>query len=147
MRENLAYRTNLHFGSIFDIQICSCLKKIFTASYDGSVYVNELYVRQNGEYKFYNRFSEFKGIKPKIDAIVPISELYEFKITEIKTIDAKVEMLIRNKNHLEKSNKDNLEVKRSDYETDLKSLEDQVIEPLKYFIKINIFFLLTNSEK
>jgi len=130
-REFLMYRTNLHFGSIIDIQVLTNLSYIFTASNDGSVYYNEYFVKQAGEYNFYNKLHDYFGPKPKIDKIINISDLFHFKINEIRDIDLKVENLIKNKNLLEKSNKDNLEIKRADYEDELKALENQVIYLLK----------------
>lgn len=125
-RENLMYRTNLHFGSIINMQVLNNLSFVFTASSDGSVYFNELFVKQAGEYRFYNKLFDFFGNKPKMDSIINVSDLFKFNIGEIRAIDFKVESLIKTKNMLEKSNKDNLELKRNDYEKDLKSMEEQV---------------------
>lgn len=125
-RENLMYRTNLHFGAIANMQVLNNLYYVFTASSDGSVYCNEFFVKQAGEYRFYNKLFDFSGSKPKVESVIKISDLFNFNINEIRAIDAKVESLIKTKNMLEKSNKDNLELKRADYEKDLKSLEDQV---------------------
>jgi len=125
-RENLMYRTNLHFGSIISIQVLNNLSYVFTASSDGSVYCNELFVKQAGEYKYYNKLFDFLGNKPKVDSVINISDLFNFNVNEIRAIDSKVESLIKTKNTLEKSNKDNLELKIGDYEKDLKSLENQV---------------------
>lgn len=136
-RENLMYRTNLHFGPITNIQVLNNLSYVFTASSDGSVYCNELFVKQGGEYRFYNKLFDFFGTKPKMDSVVNISDLFNFNINEIRAIDSKVESLIKTKNMLEKSNKDNLELKRADYEKDLKSLEDQVTIQLN---SLNLFF-------
>jgi len=126
-REGLMYRTNLHSGPIIDLQVLNNLSYVFSASHDGSVCYNELYVRQGGEYKFYNKLYDFHGIKPKMDTVINLSDLFDYNFNEIRAIDSKVDNLIKNKNLLEKSNKDHLEVKRADYEKDLKSLEDQVI--------------------
>jgi len=131
-RENLMYRTNLHFGSILSLHVLNNFSYVFTAASDGSVYFNELFVKQAGEYRAYNKLFNFFGIKPKMDSFIYISDLFSFNINEIRTIDSKVASLIKNKNLLEKSNKDNLQLKREDYEKDLKSLEDQV----------NFFFFL-----
>lgn len=125
-RENLMYKTNLHFSSIINIQVLNNLSYIFTASSDGSVYYNELFVKQGGEYRFYNKLFDFSGNKPKMDSVINISDLFNFNINEIRAIDSQVESLIKTKNTLEKTNKDNLELKKADYEKDLKSLENQV---------------------
>ncbi len=126
-REGLMYITNLHFGPIIGLQVLNNLSYLFTASNDGSVYFNEFYVRQGGEYRFFDKLLEFNGPKPKMDTVINISDLFYYNINEIRGIDSKVESLIKNKNLLEKSNKDQLELKKTDYEKDMKSLEEQVI--------------------
>ena len=75
---------------------------------------------------FYNKLMDFNPIKSKFDPLTEISDLFEFKINEIRSIDSKVENLIKNKTFLEKSNKDTIENKKQDYEKEIKILEDNV---------------------
>lgn len=126
IREYLTFLTNLHSGPIMNLTILNSSKFLITASSDGSIYLNEFYVRYGTEYMQYNKLMDFNPIKSKFEPITEISDLFEFKINEIRAIDNKVESLIKNKTFLEKSNKDTIENKKSDYEKEIKILEDNV---------------------
>lgn len=128
IREYLMFLTNLHSGPIVNLSVLNSMKYLISCSTDGSIYINEFYVRYGTEYMFYNKLMDFNPIKSKFEPITEISDLFEFKINEIRSIDYKVENLIKNKTFLEKSNKDTIENKKTDYEKEIKILEDNVIK-------------------
>ena len=126
IRDYLIFLTNLHSGPVMNISILNSSKYLITCSTDGSIYLNEFYVRYGTEYMFYNKLMDINPLKSKFEPVTEISDLFAFKINEVRSIDHKVDNLIKNKTFLEKSNKDTIENKASDYDKDIKTLEDNV---------------------
>jgi len=132
IRDYLIFITNLHSGPVINLTLLDSLKHLITCSTDGSIYVNEFYVRYGTEYSFYNKLTDFNILKSKFEPLTDISDLFEFKINEIRSIDNKIENLIKNKTFLERSNKDTLENKKLENEKEIKILEDNV--KINYFL-------------
>ncbi len=135
LKSNLLFEISLHTSPIIDVYVTNSLKYLISASNDGSFYYSELRVDFFGSLKCYNILAENDKIKPKMEIFIGLNEIFQYKTVEIRNADSSAEVLKKKKKLLEKHNKELIENKTNDHETEIKNLEDQVLINFELNIK------------
>ena len=138
----LMYEINIHTRDLNNIILTQNLKHIITTSVDGSIILSNILIkkRQTGYYDDFVEFNYFRNtygeaLKPNVEDIIKLYDIYEFRISDIRKKDNKVEQLEKNIKTIQHNMSEQKDMVITEHKSEIFNLDAQRDEALGEEIK------------
>jgi WD40 repeat protein len=123
---HLISEVTLHTAGLNNFFFTDNMKNLITTSYDGSIYVNKVMTKRKNKLVDFSYFDE-KIIKlaPKFEVFTKLSDIYQYKISEIRKKDQKAKILQQQSKEETESMKTLKQQKIQEFEIERFNIEEQ----------------------